>query len=692
MAVSNEQVFNWLQANPNATDAEIAAVASAAGVSAQQLSEVTSVPVQQIAARLAAPDVAPAPSPAPTPASVDSVSVVDTLASQILSQGTVNQWSGEGFGSAEANAKDMAKILADIGVTDIKQFGKVDKLERVEQFGFTHNGQTVQNPSPGVFYVQEPQYDGEGGIGSFIPRYLSSEEAKQIKPTYAVVEDDGEGGKIYSPVDSSTVKIKDGETVAVTGQTFGNKVTGQEVPRTYDSDTTAWGGTYAGKGNTGYRAEFAPDGTPYFYTTAGSSKDKLLSTLAPAIGLGLMFIPGMQGIGASIGSVVAPTLSASAQSIIGNAIIKGTLAEAQGGEFFKTALLSSVGDAASSYAGELGSTLGVTDPAIAKIVGSSIISGAASSAANGDFVTGAVSGALSAGGGQLLGETIGLDGRIASSVGTSLVNGVVAKLQGTEATDAMIAGAISGALTYKPTTEYSGITNRVVDEAIPQGYVPPTNDDEFDVSKIIAGATFEKPDYSLTTGMTFPSTEGLKVEPITNAGSTVGYSPVDYGFNAPSGLGLKMPTSPNVDSMGGGQGITIQTPTGELSQSGITLTGTASNLGDSNSIINKDAPDTSKESSISPKDAFKIVANMMGIATAGATLNKITSTTAPKLSANIEYGDIYKDAPIKGFSMRKGEGGRYTPFIGEKAQLAKGGFISKKESKPTPTGLASRRT
>ena len=81
MAVSNEQVFNWLQANPNATDAEIAAVASAAGVSAQQLSEVTSVPVAQIEARLSAtaptiqlpqtpatsPVAAPEPETAPTP-------------------------------------------------------------------------------------------------------------------------------------------------------------------------------------------------------------------------------------------------------------------------------------------------------------------------------------------------------------------------------------------------------------------------------------------------------------------------------------------------------------------------------------------------------------------------------------------------------------------------------------------------
>jgi hypothetical protein len=57
-------------------------------------------------------------------------------------------------------------------------------------------------------------------------------------------------------------------------QTFGNKITGQAVPVTYSERQTgnAFGGTFEGKGNTGYRVDFST-GTPVFYTTGASSND-----------------------------------------------------------------------------------------------------------------------------------------------------------------------------------------------------------------------------------------------------------------------------------------------------------------------------------------------------------------------------------------------------------------------------------
>jgi hypothetical protein len=596
----------------------------------------------------------------------------EKLTQQILSQNTTSQWSGEGFGSTDANARDMAKILAGIGITDIRQFGKIDKLEPVEQIGFTLNGQFVQNPRPGMFYVELR----EDGV-VYGRRDLGPEEVKQIQPIYGVVTGADEWNQpTYAPVDSSTVTTKDGKTFAVTGQTFGNKVTGQAVPRTYDSDTTAWGGTYAGKGNTGYRVEFAPDGTPYFYTTGGSSKDKFLTSIAPMIALALPF--AAPALAAGIGSALAGGASAATQTLIGNAVIQGAVAEAQGGDFLKAAALSAAGSAVGSFAGDVGVALGVTDPALAKIVGNAVITGSASAATGGDFLTGAVSGALSAGAGQVVGEAVGLDGRIASTVGTSIVKGVVAELQGRDVTDALIAGAISGALTYKeqPKPEDSGITNRVVDEAIPQGYVPPI--DDFDISQIGAGADF-RPDYSLTSGITFPSTDGLKVDPVTGAGATVGVSPVDYSLNVNAPFeGLQMPTSPNITGMGGGQGLTVKTPEGELSESGVTKTGTAPDLGDPDSFINKPAPDVPDEAPIDPRDTLKLARRLIGLAGTGAIVNEITSGTSRR-PVNFEYGDIYRDAPIKGFAMRKGEDGRYTPFIGEKAQLAKGGLATRRK-------------
>ena len=49
---------------------------------------------------------------------------VDKITQQILGQGTTAKWKGEGFGSAEKNAMEMAKQLAASGVTDINQVGQ----------------------------------------------------------------------------------------------------------------------------------------------------------------------------------------------------------------------------------------------------------------------------------------------------------------------------------------------------------------------------------------------------------------------------------------------------------------------------------------------------------------------------------------------------------------------------------------
>ena len=66
-----------------------------------------------------------------------------TLTNQILSQGLTSKWSGEGKGSTQANAADMASILTSIGITDIKDFGVVPVYSDVQEIGKTYNGQRV---------------------------------------------------------------------------------------------------------------------------------------------------------------------------------------------------------------------------------------------------------------------------------------------------------------------------------------------------------------------------------------------------------------------------------------------------------------------------------------------------------------------------------------------------------------------
>jgi len=63
MAVSDQEVAAWLAANPTATDAQIAQAAASAGVSAEQLSRVTNIPVTEVVSRIEAASARPAPQP-----------------------------------------------------------------------------------------------------------------------------------------------------------------------------------------------------------------------------------------------------------------------------------------------------------------------------------------------------------------------------------------------------------------------------------------------------------------------------------------------------------------------------------------------------------------------------------------------------------------------------------------------------
>ena len=235
--VTDADVLGWLNENRGASDALIARTMQEAGVTPARLAQLTGAPVAQVNGlfQQAISSAQPAPKTITdlyqqelgrlpeSKAAVDEWKRIfgDTIEpneveifqqatqlektnpaaanikGQILSQGTTDKWKGEGKGSAEKNAEDMAKILAGIGITDIREFGK----------------------------------------------------------------------------------LPDGS--------FGNKLTGQPVPTTYGERQTgnAFGGTFDGKGNTGYRVEFDPSGKPLFYTTGASSSD-VPSWVKPALILG----------------------------------------------------------------------------------------------------------------------------------------------------------------------------------------------------------------------------------------------------------------------------------------------------------------------------------------------------------------------------------------------------------------------
>lgn len=584
-----------------------------------------------------------------------SEDTINYLARQILNQNTTKYWTGEGFGSAEANAKDMAKILSSIGITDIRQFGQVDKYEPVTQIGFELNGRRVQNPRPGVYYEEVIVDVGDGSYTT--RRDLTPQEAAQVKPVYGIVTASDEYGPVYTPVDSATVREKDGQLQAVTGQTYGNKETGQVVPNTYGErqNGNAWGGTFAGSGNTGYRVEFADNGLPVFYTTYASSSD--FADLAPMISIALMATGAGALAGSALTSAVGVTTAAgfsastvaAASSIAGSALIGGTLAELSGGDFLKGAVTGAVtAGASNAFAVDIGNMLGL-EGKLAEQVGKAIISGAKAEISGGDFVNGAaISGLIST-----VSETTGFTEKDIKSTISAVA-------------------AIDSGDPLRIATAFGNMTKL----------------DYFKEDKASEIMTkLSNNDYSVNADYTLgPKTDGLGLtappvpDTTFNADGTVNYDLFDFGKTT-TGEGFKMPTNPNLEEMGGGQGITTGPKQGYVAD-----------LGDPNSFINKPAPDVKVNTTVNkPTDLSKGLLAAGTIYAGQQLFGGGTDTGSYQVGKYSE--DIYKDAPIKGFAMRKFEdeagNTKYIPFIGDRPQLTvpqgykfvgfnKGGFVSRR--------------
>ena len=231
---------------------------------------------------------------------------IDDLAKQILGQGITDRWTGEGFGNAEANARAMAESLANIGITDIKQFGQITVPNDVivePQYKFTYpkNADDVKNfeidPESGSYI---PKYEIESYRNPKTGEVYPASKVPSTKTVYL--------GEAYNDVMMAPVGTK---------KVLGNKVTNQPINQTTDKDyyyeqlgEDVFGGTRAGDGNTAYRVQLSPDGTPYFYTTYGSNSDlpQILSfagMLGLALGIPMAGEALAGGVGAGLGTAGA---------------------------------------------------------------------------------------------------------------------------------------------------------------------------------------------------------------------------------------------------------------------------------------------------------------------------------------------------------------------------------------------------
>lgn len=231
----------------------------------------------------------------------------DILKDQILAQNTSSEWSGEGYGSPQANASAMADILSGIGITRLEDFGKIPTYEPAKVIEWSLGDSVVRSNPPHGYYTSVPTgmgWDENGNYGmQYGTRYLSAAETKQMQPkTYGKDVYDPEYGSSVVPIPADQLKNVNGKLVYQTGETYGNKVTGQGVPNTYSERQTgnAWGGTFAGDGNTGFRVKFNEMGMPIFYTTAASSSD--WGSIAPILSFASM-IPGVAPFAMALSAV-----------------------------------------------------------------------------------------------------------------------------------------------------------------------------------------------------------------------------------------------------------------------------------------------------------------------------------------------------------------------------------------------------
>ena len=397
--VSDADILGWFNANPGADDATIARVMQEAAVTPDQVARATGSNYADVNNRYLAATGANNTNTftdaitsgasttqddltstlagnAATDTAADTVSATDKLIGQILAQNTTSQWTGEGFGSVAANAENMATLLTDIGITDIKDFGVVPVVAPVQEIGQFYNGQYVSRYDLGdgvirnVIYQGTGQYDTEGNE---IQKLVEVPAGAKLETLYG--RDNGMGE--LEAVDSSKLKTVNGQKVIDTGQTtYGNKVTGQAVGNTYAERQTgnAFGGTFRGEGNTGYRVQFDAKGNPIFYTTGASSSD--IADWGPLLSLAAVIPSPIQPFAIAANATIAINNGDVLGGIASLAGLAGFSDVAAGARIAKAveskdpfAIISSVMN--SPFGGDIGGTM-LTDTISLKDVGNAI--------------------------------------------------------------------------------------------------------------------------------------------------------------------------------------------------------------------------------------------------------------------------------------------------------------------------------
>jgi hypothetical protein len=313
-----------------------------------------------------------------------------------------------------------------------------------------------------------------------------------------------------------------------------------------------------------------------------------------ALGISIAFPNAGAFLGTQLG------LTGVAAQVVGQTMLNTAL---NGGDV-KAAVLSAVIPVVGrTAAAGISSTLAESgiEGALNKTITNSLVQGGTAAALGKDptaaFLFGGVSSAVPA----LTSQIPGFDD-LPDFAKQSIISGVSAELTGGDGGQA----AINSALSYAK--REAGTYFRDLGMPQPADF----KKDSFDYNQIFDPKTSGlvdlskkpyDPNYKLTTDFSVgadyslaPKEDGLGFKvtappEVFNSDGSINYDLFDY--DALSQLGMDMPKSPNIDGMGGGQGLRLPVEGGYITEQGFIPEGYTPDLGDPNSFINKPAPNVS---------------------------------------------------------------------------------------------------
>jgi len=186
----------------------------------------------------------------------------------------------------------------------------------------------------------------------------------------------------------------------------------------------------------------------FFLKKLGRALKKVVKAVAPVLPLALAFIPGGAALAGTLGGALSGgALAGTAANMLGSAAISGLSSAASGGDFLKGAIGGALGaGVAPVIGGAVGDTLGMALGDTAKnVVGSAITGGAQSALSGGDFASGAMQGALGGyAGSTLSGAASGIGGQMGTGLQAAGQQFGNALTMGASPTEALGQSAIAG--------------------------------------------------------------------------------------------------------------------------------------------------------------------------------------------------------------------------------------------------------